>query len=578
MRIGVNLIPLRPGQMGGAEVYLRDLLAELLRRGEHEYVLVTADYNHETLPPDSPACRRVLFAHGPGPEPARWRMGRVVGHLRQRLNQWRRSYQRLLPVDVQRVLSPLVQPVLRGLDRAIGWLRTRRHRPVAEGLRELIRRERLDVWFCPFTNLDPRICPVPAVITVFDLQHEYYPEFFDPAELRHRRHFYPESCMAADHIIAISEFTRRCVIERYGVNPARVSALWLAPGSDFEWHGAAAGVAAVRDKYALPSRYVLYPANTWHHKNHLRLVEALALYRASHGEELTLVLTGVGKEGQAGLEDAVERHKLEGLVRILGYVPRADLPALYAGAACLVLPSLFEGFGIPLVEAMLVGCPIAAAEGSSIPEVVGDAGVLFDPLDPADISRALAAVVRDPAMAAELRRRGRARAELFSVSRMAESTLRLFERIAREHSTSDVRAGREMIAAEGVYDDRWMGVEATFLFVGASFVSAEVEGYLPRLAPIVPQKLAVRVGQQEAVVYALGGPGPFTLSVPLEPNGAGEGEWEVSLVPSQTFCPMAHGISADHRELSVQLLRVRARTHDGREIAKTLGAPDQDAC
>ena len=87
-------------------------------------------------------------------------------------------------------------------------------------------------------------------------------------------------------------------------------------------------------------------------------------------------------------------------MHVLGFVPRADLPALYAGAACLVFPSLFEGFGIPLVEAMLVGCPIAASNATSIPEVVGDAAILFDPRDPADIARAIAAIVRDPTTAA----------------------------------------------------------------------------------------------------------------------------------------------------------------------------------
>src|SRR5262249_32316542 len=150
-------------------------------------------------------------------------------------------------------------------------------------------------------------------------------------------------CAAADHVIAVSEFTRQCVLEKYGLDPASVSAIWEAAGSDFDWRDAASRGTAVRKQYALPARYVLYPANTWHHKNHLRLIEALAHYRRAYRGEPTLVLTGVGKEGQDALDRAVEAHRLQGLVRMLGYVPRADLPALYAGAACLVFPSLFEG-------------------------------------------------------------------------------------------------------------------------------------------------------------------------------------------------------------------------------------------
>jgi hypothetical protein len=328
----------------------------------------------------------------------------------------------------------------------------------------------------------------------------------------------------------------------------------------------------VRQKYALPARYVLYPANTWRHKNHQRLIEGLAHYRDLYGEAPALVLTGVGKEGQARLEGAVESHGLGGLVRTLGYVPRDELPTLYAGAACLVFPSLFEGFGIPLVEAMLVGCPIAAANVTSIPEVVGDAGVFFDPLDPADICRALGAILRDPELAAELRRRGRARANLFSASRTAEQTLQVFERVVREGRGQGRRAGREMISVEGVYDDQWMGRETVLALAGRALVSVEIDGELAGIASLLPQELAVQVTGRQGHVVSLTTPGPFSVCVPLPSDGASPGAWEVSITPSRTFCPMEQGLSADNRDLSVQLRRVRAQTQDGREIVRSLGS------
>jgi len=573
MRIGVNLIPLRPGQMGGAEVYFRDLLAELLKRDGHEYVLVTADYNHDTLPEDSARSRRVLFVRESGG--AGGKLHRMVLALSRRLHQalaWLRAWHRRhVPETLRRALRPALHGIVAWLEVGRGWLLGRHRQGRAETLRDLIRRERLDMWFCPFTNLEPRICPVPAVITVHDVQHEYHPDFFHPDELRHRGRFYPESCAAADHIIAVSEFTRRCVLEKYDVERDAVSAIWEAAGSDFDWRGARARTPIVRQKYALPTRYVLYPANTWHHKNHGRLIEALAHYRDRYGEAPTLVLTGVGKEGQAGLERAIESHRLEGLVRMLGYVPRDELPTLYAGAACLVFPSLFEGFGIPLVEAMLVGCPIAASNVASIPEVVGDAGVLFDPLDPADISRALAAILGDPGMATELARRGRARAELFSASRTATLTLEVFERVVRERPTRTRRAGREMITVEGVYDDRWMGRETVLALAGRALVSVEIEGELSGIPSLAPQELVVQVAGQPAHVVSLSSPGPFSVRVPLPPDGASPGAWEVSLTSNRTFCPTELGLSADSRDLSVQLRLVRARTRDGREIVKTLG-------
>ena len=557
--------------MGGAEIYFRDLLAEWLDRGDHEYVLVTADYNHGSLPEDSARCRRVLFAREGSPVAAAqpW-TAQVSNRLRGGLQRLGGAYRRRVPTRIRRSLSPLVHPTVRSLETTLGRARDRHRQRRADSLRGLIRSERLDLWFCPFTDLDPRISPVPSVITVHDVQHEYYPEFFHPDELRHRRHFYPESCAAADHIIAVSEFTRRCVLDKYNVEPAAVSTIWEAAGADFDWKGAADQVPETRKRYALPARYILYPANTWRHKNHQRLIEALAHYRTAHRTEPTLVLTGVGKEGQEALDRAVESHRLQGLVRMLGYVPRADLPALYAGAQCLVFPSLFEGFGIPLVEAMLVGCPIAAANVTSIPEVVGDAAILFDPLDPRDISRALASILNDAAQAAELARRGRARAELFSASRTATVTLELFERVARE-ARGHGRVGREFITIEGVYDDRWMGREGVVGLAGRSLVMVEIEGSLSGLPYLLPQELAVRVEGRETQLISIRNPGPFRVHVPL-PADEETGKWEVSIVPSRTFCPLEQGLSADNRDLSVQIVSVRVRTRDGREIVKTLGS------
>jgi glycosyltransferase involved in cell wall biosynthesis len=157
-----------------------------------------------------------------------------------------------------------------------------------------------------------------------------------------------------------------------------------------------------------------------------------------------------------GLKGAVDREGLAESVHLLGYVPRADLPALYAGAACLAFPSLFEGFGIPLVEAMLVGCPVAASNATSIPEVVGDAAILFDPLDPLDIAHAIAAIVRDRTTAAELARRGRARVGRFSGSRTADLTIELFESVRRDGLVRGrARRSRAHLAPAPARGDRW---------------------------------------------------------------------------------------------------------------------------
>ena len=383
MKIGVNLLPLRPRVMGGAERYFRDLVAEVLAGGEHDVLMVMDGERGDTGLPEGRRCHCI------------------------------------------RLRTTTLEPVRRTLAR----VRRLAGRCDDWALAQIIRREGVDLWFCPFTDLQPRAPGVPSVVTVHDLQHEYYPEFFSARELRHRRRYLPASCAAADHIIAVSEFTRRTVIDRLGVDPARITTIWEGPGCDVDWAGAAARVTEVRRRYELPQRYAFYPANPWLHKNHVRLLEAVALCRARGIRDFGLVLTGEESMASGRLEALAERLGLREIVRMLGYVPRCDLPALYAGAVCLVHPSLFEGFGIPVVEAMHVGCPIIAADGTGLSEVVGDAALLFDPLDVHAIARALEAVVGSDRCALELARRARARGTLFSASAMARQTLDLFERV-----------------------------------------------------------------------------------------------------------------------------------------------------
>lgn len=399
MRIGVNLLPLRPKVMGGAEIYVRDLVTEILATDEHDVLLVTGDVPAEAALPEGARCRQLQL--------------RLASRAR-----------RLVPAlaPVRGVLARARRFTRRGDDAALG---------------DVIRRERVDLWFCPFSDLRPRAPGVPSIVTVHDLQHEFYPEFFSAKELRHRRRYAAASCAAADHVIAVSEFTRRTVIDRFRVDPARVTTVWEAAGRDVPWAGGTARVSEVRRRYALPPRYAFYPANAWPHKNHARLLEALALCRSRGVRDLGLVLTGESTVAPAGLQALVDRLGLREVVRSLGYVPRRDLPALYAGAVCLVHPSLFEGFGIPLVEAMQVGCPILAADGTALAEVAGDAALLFDPRDPDAIARALERISGNVECAEELARRARARATLFSATAMAGRTLELFERVRQA-----VTAGR----------------------------------------------------------------------------------------------------------------------------------------
>jgi glycosyltransferase involved in cell wall biosynthesis len=234
--------------------------------------------------------------------------------------------------------------------------------------------EHLDAVHFPLSVMLPLLERPPAVTTVHDLQHDMYPEFFGRAELTYRKIVYSWTVRRSRIVIAVSEHSRLTLLERYGLAPDRVRTIHSAIDHD---------VFTPSDNVSR-GQYLLYPARPWPHKNHARLYEALARVRATR-PELRLVLTGEGDYGR--LPDGVEAR---------GRVSRDGLVDLYRGAAAVVFPSLYEGFGVPVLEAMACGCPVACSNVTSLPEVAGDAACLFDPRDVDDIVAALDDVLENP--------------------------------------------------------------------------------------------------------------------------------------------------------------------------------------
>lgn len=241
-------------------------------------------------------------------------------------------------------------------------------------LRRALCLDELDAIHFPLSVMLPPVDSPPAATTVLDVQHEVFPQFFSRAELAYRRLVYGWTVRKSRIVITISEHAREALIERLSLDPERVRAIHL--GVDYERFS-----PAPRERQP----FLLYPANRWLHKNHGRLFKAFALVRRER-PDLRLVLTGTGHE----------RKPLPPGVETRGHISPDELVELYRTASALVYPSLYEGFGIPAVEAMACGCPIAVSRVASLPEVCGGAAVYFDPASAEDIARGIEEVLERP--------------------------------------------------------------------------------------------------------------------------------------------------------------------------------------
>lgn len=382
MRVGLNLTQFVPGKSGGVQTYAETLVRGLCRLDDgNTYVLFV---NHLTAP---------LF------EDLRSERCELV------------------------LVAPRLPKLATRLDRIFPGVAFRAY---ASALNEIMTGARLDVLHFPQNFIVPFRYPGRTVVTFHDLQQEYHPEFFTEGELAWRRRNYLPSARKATHIISISRYTAASLVERYGIPEERITTVHTGAGDDVLEPVDDAPAPAIE----LPARFFYYPAAFWPHKNHARLLEAMARLRAQEGFDLPLLLTGMDAADAAPIRAELARLGLEDQVRLLGYVPRADVLRILRQAEFMIFPSLFEGFGIPVVEAMAVGCPVACARATSLPEVVGADGLMFDPRSVDAIADVVRRLWKDGALRASVRDRLRPRARLFTVERMARETAAVYARVA----------------------------------------------------------------------------------------------------------------------------------------------------
>jgi len=262
----------------------------------------------------------------------------------------------------------------------------------------------------------PALTPCRSIVTIHDCIHLIFPQYLQGRIARiYARSAFWTTIHRANRILTVSEASKRDILRFFPIAPEKVTVVYNAIANHFYDEPSEEKMAQVRERYQLHERFVMYAGNVKPHKNLKRLIEAFALLRQkSTYDDLQLLITGSEISRYAPLRRAVHHYNLHKHVRFLGYQPEQTLAVLYRLAEVFVFPSLYEGFGLPPLEAMASGTPVVVSNASSLPEVVGDAGVLIDPYDVTSIADGIRQVLDDSALRDSLKTLGIARARLFS--------------------------------------------------------------------------------------------------------------------------------------------------------------------
>jgi glycosyltransferase involved in cell wall biosynthesis len=294
----------------------------------------------------------------------------------------------------------------------------------------------------------PAVCALPTVVTVHDLSFFRLPRTFPARQGAYLRAATRHSARRAAALIAVSDFTRRELISLLGVDPARVHVVHNGLDDSFR-RLAPKAVERWRAEQGLPERFILSVGTLQPRKNLGTLLRAYARLRQDWtpaGEPPALVVAGGAGWGDTDIAARATAIGIGEQVHVTGYVPGEDMPWLYNAAEILAFPSRYEGFGLPALEAMACGTPVVASDATSLPEVVGEAGVLVPPEDVAAWAAALATLADDPARRRALAARGRERARTFSWARAADETLAVWREVIAAHG----RRTRAVAALPGV--------------------------------------------------------------------------------------------------------------------------------
>lgn len=374
MRIGINALYLIPGKVGGTESYLRNLLRHFQQcDSENEYLVYTNRENAGSFELTQPNFREVPCAIRASSRPAR--------------------------ILWEQIMLP-----------------------------RYARRDRIDVLHSPGYTA-PLGLGCPSVVTIHDLNYHFFPQDWGRAARWAHRLLIPRVARRATMILTVSHASKESLASVLGVTGSKIAVVHsgvddnLVPVSEAVRLG-------TRQKHGLAGEYFLSVVASHPHKNLDGLLLAYDQLSAGWPELPPLVIAGLSGRHHQHIERLVSSRRQPGRIVLTGWVPASELSALYREAALFVFPSLYEGFGFPVLEAMSVGVPVVSSNATSLPKLVGDAGVLVDAADPPAMATAIRHLWRDAELRREMARRGIARAACFTWRRAATETLAVYRRAA----------------------------------------------------------------------------------------------------------------------------------------------------
>jgi glycosyltransferase involved in cell wall biosynthesis len=276
-------------------------------------------------------------------------------------------------------------------------------------------------------HLLPPLCGVPTVLTVHDMIFTLFPQHQKRLNFWYLNATMPLYCRRADAIVTVSESSKRDIVKHYGLVSNKITVIYEAASPEFV-PAPESVVEQARSRYGLPDQFLIHVGTIEPRKNLTRLIEALQCLR-DEGLTIPLVVTSAKGWLYDSFFRRLEELEIRNTVHFTGYVPAADLPVLYNAATVAALPSVYEGFGLPMLEAMACGTPVVSSSASCLPEIGGDAACYFDPYSVEEMANAIRDVWADTDLQAEMRHRGLAQASRFSWARAAEETLAVYQKI-----------------------------------------------------------------------------------------------------------------------------------------------------